>query len=120
MSRLIISAADLGSLYKTEIISILQAWVICMSSSPLRSFRHTATVLALDLEAALCDVARSVEKEVEVVGRQQEGEKKRKARGGAANAKAKSSVEKELEGKMKEINVRKTALLGYIKEIVDG
>ncbi|KAK0199245.1 hypothetical protein DFS33DRAFT_1376528 [Desarmillaria ectypa] len=89
-ARLISSAADLGVLYTSDLIPTLQTWVVAMSSSPIRSFRHTSTAVALDVEAALCDVTRGVEKEVEVLGRQRE------AKGGAG------AKDKELEGKLKE------------------
>lgn len=85
-----------------------------MSSSQIRSFRHTSTAVALDVEAALCDVTRGVEKEVEVLGRQREGEKKRRAKGGA------SAKDKELEGKLKEVKQRAAKLDEFLKEFIDG
>ena len=65
LSRLVLSSAELGSLYTTDLMLALQAWVAAMSSSQLRSFRHTATLIALEVETALCDVASAVEKEAE-------------------------------------------------------
>lgn len=96
-------------------MATLQTWVIAMSSSQIRSFRHTATVVALEVETALCDVAAACEKEAEVVGRQREGEKKRKAsnKGGGARL-------KELEQKAHEIRERRTKLAEFLKEFVDG
>ncbi|KAF9029519.1 hypothetical protein BDZ89DRAFT_1065307 [Hymenopellis radicata] len=114
LSRVISSAADLGLLYTTDLIPNLSAWVLTMSSAPLRSFRHTATVVALDVEAALCDVTRNVEKEAEVLGRQREGEKKRKAKGGAG------AKDKELQTKTKEVKERSSKLNEYLKEFIDG
>lgn len=78
--------------------------------------------MALEVEAALCDVARGVEKEVEVVGRQREGEKKRRAKGAATNGRDKASTarEKELENKMKEVKNRMSKLEEFIKEFIDG
>lgn len=114
LSRVISSAADLGLLYNTDLVPNLSAWVLTMSSAPLRSFRHTATVVALDVEAALCDVTRDVEKESEVLARQREGEKKRKAKG-AAGAK-----DTQLESKLKEVKERTTKLNEFLKEIIDG
>jgi cohesin complex subunit SA-1/2 len=95
-------------------MSTLSTWIIAMSSSHIRSFRHTATVIALEVETALCDVAASVEKEAEVVIRQKEGERKRKASNKASGAR-----EKELDGKAKEIRERRTRLADYLKEFVD-
>lgn len=92
----------------------LQQWVVSMSSSQIRSFRHTATVIALEAETALCDVAAATDKEAEVVTRQREGEKKRKGtKGGNARL-------KELETKSQSIKGTQNKLKAYIKEFVDG
>ncbi|KAF9463277.1 hypothetical protein BDZ94DRAFT_636599 [Collybia nuda] len=115
IERLIASSADLGALYSSDLMATLQTWVIAMSSSQIRSFRHTTTVLALEVETALCDVAASVEKEAEVVGRQREGEKKRKASNKGAGAR-----EKELQIKAHEIRGRRDKLAEFLKEFVDG
>ncbi|KAG6835657.1 hypothetical protein H0H93_016057 [Arthromyces matolae] len=115
IERLIASSADLGALYTSDLMQTLQTWVIAMSSSQIRSFRHTATVIALEVETALCDVAAAVEKEAEVVGRQREGEKKRKSTNKASGAR-----EKELEAKAQEIRKRRTKLAEFLKEAVDG
>lgn len=99
-------------------MATLQTWVVAMSSSQLRSFRHTATVIALEVETALCDVAAAVEKEAEIVGRQREGERKRKA---AANkGKGGTAREKDFEGKAAEVRERRTKLAEFLKEFVDG
>ncbi|KAI0672301.1 hypothetical protein C8Q78DRAFT_1026321 [Trametes maxima] len=118
LERLIISSAELGSLYTSDLMPTLQTWVIAMSSSQLRSFRHTATVIALEVETALCDVAASVEKEAEVVSRQREGERKRKAAGN--KGKAGSARETELEKKAAEVRERRSKLAEFLKEFVDG
>ena len=115
LERLIASSAELGALYTSDLMSTLQTWVIAMSSSQIRSFRHTATVVALEVETALCDVAAAVEKEAEVVGRQREGEKKRKASNKAGGAR-----DKELEAKAQEVRERRTKLAEFLKEFVDG
>lgn len=100
-----------------------------MSSSQIRSFRHTATVVALDVETGLCEVAASVEKEAEVVGRQRDAEKRKVnsvKRNAGVGAAAKKEVEasvarlKELEDKAKEVSGRKMKLAEYMKEFVDG
>lgn len=116
LSRLISSAAAMGQIYSTDLMTTLQAWVVAMSSSQLRSFRHTATVVALEVETSMCEVAASVEKEAEVVSRQKEGERKRKkGRGEPATAR-----EKELDNKAAEIRERRTQLAEFLKEFVDG
>ncbi|KAG1740516.1 uncharacterized protein EDB91DRAFT_353827 [Suillus paluster] len=115
ISRLVLSAADVGALYTSDMVTTLQTWVVAMSSSQIRAFRHTATAVALEVETALCQVAAAVEKEAEIVGRQREGERKRRA----AN-KAQSVREKDLDGKAAEVRKRRAALAEYLKEIVDG
>ncbi|KAG6868507.1 hypothetical protein C0993_001847 [Termitomyces sp. T159_Od127] len=115
IERLVASSADLGALYTSDLMQTLQTWVIAMSSSQIRSFRHTATVVALEVETALCDVAAAVEKEAEVVGRQREGEKKRKSTNKGSGAR-----DKELEAKAQEIRKRRTKLAEFLKEFVDG
>jgi cohesin complex subunit SA-1/2 len=107
----------MGALYNTDLMITLQTWVVAMSSSQLRSFRHTATVIALEVETALCDVAAAVEKEAEVVGRQREGEKKRRAGKGTKEV---AGRDKDLESKAAEIRERKNQLAEYLKEFVDG
>ncbi|KAF7978768.1 hypothetical protein HWV62_44804 [Athelia sp. TMB] len=114
IERVIASSAELGSLYSSDLMATLQTWVIAMSSSNIRSFRHTATVVALEVETALCDVAATVEKEAEIVSRQREGERKRKA-GGKGGGK-----EKEFDKKAAEVRERRTKLAEFIKEFVDG
>ena len=115
LTRLIQSSAEVGTLYTSDLLMTVQAWVVAMSSSQLRSFRHTATVIALEIETALCDVAANVEKEAELVTRQREGERKRKAAKGAA-----SGREKEFEAKAAEVKERRTKLAEYLKEFFDG
>ncbi|KAK7019893.1 SCD domain-containing protein [Favolaschia claudopus] len=114
LDRLITSAASLGSLYTSDLIPTLQAWVIAMSSSQIRSFRHTATFIALELESALCGVAAAVEKEAELSARQREGEKKRRA------GKAAAAGNKNLDAKAAEIREHRDKLKEFIKEFIDG
>ncbi|KAJ7757031.1 hypothetical protein B0H16DRAFT_1371104 [Mycena metata] len=116
LERLITAAASLGSLYTSDLIPTLQAWVIAMSSSQIRSFRHTATVVALELESALCDVAAAVEKEAELSARQREGEKKR--RGGKSATAGRG--DKGSDAKAAEIRGRRDKLKEFIKDFVDG
>ncbi|KAH9077661.1 hypothetical protein EDB83DRAFT_2548692 [Lactarius deliciosus] len=117
LERLIVSAAEVGVLYTTDLMATIQTWITCMSSSQLRSFRHTATVVALEILTALCDVAASVEKEAGVLDRQRAGEKKRKA---GNKTKATTSREKELESRAAEVRERKSNLAEFLKELVDS
>ncbi|KAH9974267.1 hypothetical protein BGW80DRAFT_1436857 [Lactifluus volemus] len=117
IERLVVSAAELGLLYTTDLIATIQTWITCMSSSQLRSFRHTATVVALEILTALCDVAAAVEKEADVLDRQRAAEKKRKA---GNKTKTTTGREKELEGKATEVRERKASLAEFLKELVDS
>ncbi|TDL19464.1 hypothetical protein BD410DRAFT_773910 [Rickenella mellea] len=114
LHRLVTSSAELATLYTSDLLPTLQTWVVAMSSSQLRSFRHTATVIALELETALCDVAAAVEKEAEVITRQREGERKRKGKASGAGR------DKEFEGKAAEVKERRTKMQEFLKEYFDG
>lgn len=112
LNRLIITSTELGVIYASDLMPILQAWIVPLSGSQIRSFRHTATVVALDVETALCQAAAAVDKEVEVVSRQREGERKKANRS--------KPREQELEAKAKEINERRTKLKEYLKDIFNA
>jgi cohesin complex subunit SA-1/2 len=116
LERLIVSAAELGVLYTTDLMATIQTWITCMSSSQLRSFRHTATVVALEILTALCDVSAAVDKEADVLNRQKVGERKRKA---GNKTKAVTDREKELESKAADVRQRKASLAEFLKELVD-
>lgn len=115
IDRLIASSADLGSLYTSDLITTLSTWIVAMSSSQIRSFRHTATVIALETETALCDVAAAVEKEAEVLSKQRDGERKKKTA-----TKGLTAREKELEKRASDVRDRRSKLAEFIKEFVDG
>lgn len=95
----------------------MQTWVVAMSSSHLRAFRHTATVIALEVETALCEVAAELEKEAETNSRQKGGEQKRKAK---AKQTAPTAREKEIDAKGNIIRERRGKLAEFLKEFVDG
>ncbi|KIM27792.1 hypothetical protein M408DRAFT_329747 [Serendipita vermifera MAFF 305830] len=113
ITRLITSAAELGALYASELMSVLQAWIVPLSGSQIRSFRHTATVIALYIETALCQVAASVDKELQVLSRQKEGERSK----AAGRSKGR---EQELDAKTKEVNTRRATLKEHLKDIFNA
>lgn len=117
--RIVISAAETGALYNDEFIPTLQGWVIAMSSAQIRSFRHTATVVALEVESAIAEVAGEVDKEAGVLRRQKEGEKKKKGAASTTNAKGKGR-EHELQTKYDEVQNRRSQLREFLKEFFDG
>ncbi|KAG5440447.1 hypothetical protein PCK2_000475 [Pneumocystis canis] len=61
-----------------ELMEQLQTWVIAMSSSAFRSFRHTNTIISFAIVSSLCDVFNRLSKEENVAQKQYETEKKRK------------------------------------------
>ncbi|KAJ3761453.1 hypothetical protein EV360DRAFT_37795 [Lentinula raphanica] len=119
LSRLINSSALLNSLYRSQLIEALQVWLVPMSSSQIRSIRHTSTVIALEIEAALSQVAKEVEKEVELAGRMKEGERKRARTKGNATTSTKGK-DKELDAKLRETKARQEKLEEFIREFIDG
>ncbi|CAE6434925.1 unnamed protein product, partial [Rhizoctonia solani] len=125
LHRLIQTAADLpqpSALFPasddTGLLPVLQPWIVCMSTSLVRSFRHTGTVVALEMESALCEVAKDVEKEGEVLGRQREAERKRRA-SAPGKPKGKTPREKELDSKAEDVKKRRAILNDYLKEFFD-
>lgn len=100
----------------SPIIHVFQSWLFSLCSSRLRSFRHTATVIALETMTALCEVAAEVRDELGTASRQREQERKKVAKGGAGESAAKERL-KELEKKVKEVHWKKGKLEGYLTEI---
>lgn len=62
-----------------ELMEQFQAWVIAMSSSTFRSFRHTSTVISLAIVTSLSGVLNRVTKEEQIANKQYETEKKRRS-----------------------------------------
>ncbi|KAK4203296.1 putative cohesin subunit [Triangularia verruculosa] len=68
-------------LYKdTALMENIARWVASMSSSTLRPFRHTATTVALAMEAALVEIAKKLDDRVSKMTHQLDAEKKRKGK----------------------------------------
>ncbi|KTW29655.1 hypothetical protein T552_00863 [Pneumocystis carinii B80] len=62
-----------------ELMEQIQAWVIAMSSSTFRSFRHTSTLISLAMVTSLSGVLNRVTKEEQIANKQYETEKKRRS-----------------------------------------
>lgn len=102
-----------GLLYSDlAVLENIEVWVHTMSSSTLRPFRHTATVIALTIGSTLCTVAADIAGNSAKTLRQKEGEQKKK------------SVNKErvksLEAKIAEGDRRRTQVLDSMKYLLDG
>ncbi|KUJ09959.1 STAG-domain-containing protein [Mollisia scopiformis] len=63
---------------ETALMENIHSWLIVMSSSPSRPFRHTATIAALAMTSAMCRVANEQIEVAAKVQRQLESEKKNK------------------------------------------
>ncbi|KZT59992.1 hypothetical protein CALCODRAFT_449346 [Calocera cornea HHB12733] len=102
-----------SQLYNSDLLPTLLSWLTTMSSSSLRSFRHTSTYVAACAVSGLCEVANELEKDLSVVGRQREAERK-KRKSGAANAKD------PLEKRFVELKERQKKVVEFMKEFFDG
>ncbi|KAL8917707.1 MAG: hypothetical protein Q9172_005716 [Xanthocarpia lactea] len=76
---LISTAHAAGVLYSDlALVENIEVWVTTMSSAPIRPFRHTATVISLAMESALCSVYSTLAENTAKLVRQKEGEQKKK------------------------------------------
>ncbi|WRT70504.1 uncharacterized protein IL334_007502 [Kwoniella shivajii] len=96
------------------LLPLLLNWLNCMSTSPLRPIRHTATHMALKLNSALCDVAASVSKDLSLKQRQKEAEVKKSGTSNAAQKRVKDAEEK-----VAEAQGRKQRVEEMFQEIFD-
>ncbi|KAK4048718.1 cohesin complex subunit [Microbotryomycetes sp. JL221] len=77
LSRLYKAAATSEILYETTFVDLVQAWILVLSSSKIRAFRHTATVIALLSVSALNEVHLEVTKASAQASRAKEAEEKK-------------------------------------------
>lgn len=76
---LISTAHAAGILYSDmAMIENIEVWVTTMSSSAIRPFRHTATVIALAIGTTMCGLATENAESIAKTMRQKEGEQKKK------------------------------------------
>ena len=93
------------------LIENIQVWVTTMSSSAIRPFRHTATVISLAIVSTLCEIALEIAESNAKTLRLLEAEKKKKA----VN-KARVGA---LQGKIDEGSQKRETTEGTIKDIFD-
>jgi len=79
LTKLYASAANEEILYDDDgaLFTILEAWLTSISSSQIRAFRHTSTVVALMSVTALNEVAVATRKEHAQANRAKEAEEKK-------------------------------------------
>ena len=101
-----------GLLYSDlAIIENIDVWVSTMSSSAIRPFRHTATVISLAIATALCKVANELTENTAKTTRQKEGEQKKKS--------VNKGRVKEFETKVAEGDRKRTQVVESLKGIFD-
>jgi len=96
----------------------LKVWIISMSSSNFRPFRHTSTVIGLSLGIELCAVANSIQSELTIAERQISKEQTRKKNG--SNSRNRSQREVQLEKKIEELQAKKERLNTHIDDFFVG
>ena len=101
-----------GLLYSDlAIIENIDVWVSTMSSSAIRPFRHTATVVSLAIATALCKVANELTENTAKTMRQKEGEQKKKS--------VNKGRVKEFESKIAEGNRKRAQIVESLQGIFD-
>lgn len=78
VEALISALSDKGHLVAdSHLLDNLNIWIATMSSSTLRQFRHTSTVVALDMVSHLAEVAAEIRRTNGTTNRQLEAENKK-------------------------------------------
>jgi cohesin complex subunit SA-1/2 len=123
LSRLVETTAVSDVLYDAIFCETFQSWLVALSSSKLRAFRHTSTVITLFLVEALCEVSDSTQKGFSSLQRQKEAEVKRSAKTPGKSTRTGATDKtrlKELEALIKATHSNKMRLETYFKEIFDA
>lgn len=94
------------------LIENIQSWIIAMSSSTLRPFRHTSTIISFSILTTLCDIAAELRKANMVSTRQLDAENKKPKKNEPRIA--------SLEAKIKSGEERREVVEGIIKDIFDA
>ncbi|TIA69903.1 hypothetical protein E3P91_03380 [Wallemia ichthyophaga] len=102
LEDLVSAASESSALYDVSeesetLMETSQQWITSLSSSPLRAFRHTATVWGLSLSSALCKLAKDFDKQF-----------------------SKETRRRQSSNKSDSLLSRKTTVENYIQEITDG
>ncbi|KAF8474020.1 hypothetical protein BDZ91DRAFT_779776 [Kalaharituber pfeilii] len=94
------------------LIENIQIWIIAMSSSTLRPFRHTSTIISFNILTTLCDIASDLRKSIVIATRQLDAENKK--------SKKNQGRIKALEEKLNEGEERRDSVEVVIKDIFDA
>ncbi|KAK4699710.1 cohesin complex subunit SA-1/2, partial [Phenoliferia sp. Uapishka_3] len=112
LSRIFTTAASSEILYDETFCQTIQSWLTSLSSSKIRSFRHTATVISLFTVSSLSEVSVAVNKEFTQASRAKEAEEKK--------AKKDKARLKDLEKNVKGTHEKKTKVEEHLGELCDG
>ncbi|RKO93457.1 hypothetical protein BDK51DRAFT_37291 [Blyttiomyces helicus] len=95
----------------------LLVWLVAMSSSLFRPFRHTSTAVALAQHSALCDIAQKVQGEWTTANRQLAVEVKK--RGGAAGGRERGEREVKIQESVGVLHSRKMKLEHHMNDLFE-
>ena len=113
-AALIVSAHSSGVLYSDLAMSEhISTWVGTLSSTSLRPFRHTATVVSMAMATALCDVVNEISDEISTTMRQRGGELKNKKKVNQSRVQVMDQTIQENENK-------KAVAEGWLRDIFDA
>ena len=112
VESLIQTAHASGILHEDDVfIENIMVWVTAMSSSTIRPFRHTATVVLIAIATAMCNILREIANNTATTTRQKEGEEKRKTvNKGRVTA---------LKAKLEENETKRQNTQGWLQDIFD-
>ncbi|TPX76533.1 hypothetical protein CcCBS67573_g02202 [Chytriomyces confervae] len=96
------------------VFQTVKTWLSTMSSSPFRSFRHTATTIVLILMTCLCDTSATVMQEWTTLSRQLETVRKQ------ASSKTRSDRVVQLTSDVDSLNDKKQVLEKHMADLFDG
>ena len=109
---LIETAHASGVLYMDlALIDHIEVWITTMSSMAVRPLRHTATVIALSMGSAICNIMKEIVDSMATTMRQKEGEQRRKSINKGRIA--------DFQAKIDENEKRKELAEGWLKDIFD-
>ena len=74
LQQLFHDAAEAEIMTHESLLDPFQAWVVALSSSPLRSFRHTATLVALWMLQSLSALRAEAQDDLSVAEKQRDAE----------------------------------------------
>lgn len=112
IDRLIKEADNSEILYDNFFCEALQSWLAAATSSKLRSFRHTATVIALELVTALCPIAIKRNNGLSQASRARDKEKEKRS--------PEKEMLKSLEARVKAAHQKKVVIEQYLKELFEA